>query len=155
MEGLAWNLRLWERKKGRKKYIYWRLTTTLPCTYNDYQDENNTTLSILLWKMVFDSWKAPHSAPKKMSASHLLVHAWYASTIFVFLIIFIFIKRLNYPSIKLIITKKQSWNTKRSLSVSLKFFTLTRNIVISLCNQSIKRPKIPWIQVIYIYILCF
>jgi len=25
--------------------------------------------------MVFDSWKAPHSAPKKMSASHLLVHA--------------------------------------------------------------------------------
>jgi hypothetical protein len=90
---------------------------------------------------------------QKMSASHLLVHAWYASTIFVFLIIFIFIKRLNYPSIKLIITKKQSWNTKRSLSVSLKFFTLTRNIVISLCNQSIKRPKIPWIQVIYILLL--
>jgi hypothetical protein len=42
---------------------------------------------------------------------------------------------------------------KKSLNVSLNFFTLTGNIVISLCNQSIKRPKIPWIQVIYIYIV--
>jgi len=54
-----------EKRENEKIYIYWRLTTTLPCTHNDYQEENNTTLSMLLWKMVFDSWKAPHSSLKK------------------------------------------------------------------------------------------
>jgi len=59
-----------------------------------------------------------------------------------FLIIFIFVKILNISPFNLIITKKNHYrNIKTPMNITFIFFVFKGNVVIWLCNQSIKRPK--------------
>jgi hypothetical protein len=71
---------------------------------------------------------------KSVGASHLLAFVACASN-FYFLIIFIFVKRFNYPLFKSIITKKNhNEMMKVPLVIGLILFTFKSYIVILLCN---------------------
>ena len=98
--------------------------------------------------LIFERHRTLH--PKKEGASHSLALVMHMSTTFIFLIIFIFVKRMNCPSFKLKITKKNMMKIQKNL-MDVNFNFLLSRIVILLCNQNKKRLKSPWILVFFFF----
>ena len=71
------------------------------------------------------------------------------NNICLYLIIFIFIKRLNYPLFKL---RKPWWKMKKPLNYNFNLFTFKGNVVILLCNQRVQRLKSYWTIIIFLFL---
>jgi len=139
LEGLVRNSRWWERKEAGKK-VNWNLTAALLCT-SDWPlgRGQSDTFNVI---MKGDVW-SPRDAhtrltTRKRTVRHFQYHhgRWclitkrraYTNNICLYLIIFIFIKRLNYPLFKL---RKPWWKMKKPLNYNFNL----------LCNQRVQRLK--------------
>jgi hypothetical protein len=107
LEGLALNPKRGERKEeGKEKKLIGAQPLLRNAHAPGHQKRTTWCFQCCCSRrcLIFERHRTLH--PKKEGTSHSLSFVMHTPTTFIFLIIFIFVKRMNCPLFKLIITKK-------------------------------------------------